>query len=203
MPLDALARIGEPARDAAARPPRQPHDAFARAAPARDVHVVRTNRRRALARALGDRRLGASAQRRAHRLGARPDAGRHGADRRSASDTTRSIRIRTERSRRRKRSTRAIAPLRAFMLRQTRAADVALFERVARRGPEPERRAPITRDRPGLRRRRAAQRICDRLRALSAVRRDRPGGCRDADGAGHDDAQPAGRLAAGEAAACS
>ncbi len=30
------------------------------------------------------------------------------------------------------------------MLRQTRAADVALFERVARRGPEPERRAPIT-----------------------------------------------------------
>jgi flagellar biosynthesis protein FliP len=40
--------------------------------------------------------------------------------------------------------TRALGPLRAFMLRQTRAADVALFERVARRGLEPERRAPIT-----------------------------------------------------------
>ncbi len=30
------------------------------------------------------------------------------------------------------------------MLRQTRAADVALFERVAHRAPEPERQAPIT-----------------------------------------------------------
>ena len=39
---------------------------------------------------------------------------------------------------------RAIAPLRSFMLRQTRAADVALFERVARRAPEPAERAPIT-----------------------------------------------------------
>ncbi len=39
---------------------------------------------------------------------------------------------------------RAIAPLRSFMLRQTRAADVALFERVARRAPEPAQRAPIT-----------------------------------------------------------
>ncbi len=39
---------------------------------------------------------------------------------------------------------RAIWPLRAFMLRQTRAADVALFERVARRGLEPQQRAPIT-----------------------------------------------------------
>jgi flagellar biosynthetic protein FliP len=40
--------------------------------------------------------------------------------------------------------TRAIEPLRSFMLRQTRSADVVLFERVARRGPEPEERAPIT-----------------------------------------------------------
>jgi flagellar biosynthetic protein FliP len=40
--------------------------------------------------------------------------------------------------------TRAIEPLRSFMLRQTRASDVAVFERVARRAPEPERRAPIT-----------------------------------------------------------
>jgi flagellar biosynthetic protein FliP len=39
---------------------------------------------------------------------------------------------------------RAIAPLRSFMLRQTRAADVALFERIARRSPEPARRVPIT-----------------------------------------------------------
>jgi flagellar biosynthetic protein FliP len=39
---------------------------------------------------------------------------------------------------------RAIQPLRAFMLRQTRAADVALFERIARRGLEPEQRAPTT-----------------------------------------------------------
>jgi flagellar biosynthesis protein FliP len=40
--------------------------------------------------------------------------------------------------------TRAIAPLRTFMLRQTRSADVALFERVARRPVEPLRSAPIT-----------------------------------------------------------
>jgi flagellar biosynthetic protein FliP len=40
--------------------------------------------------------------------------------------------------------TRAIEPLRSFMLRQTRASDVAVFERVAHRAPEPERRAPIT-----------------------------------------------------------
>jgi flagellar biosynthetic protein FliP len=40
--------------------------------------------------------------------------------------------------------TRAIAPLRSFMLRQTRAADVAIFERVARRPSEPVVRAPIT-----------------------------------------------------------
>jgi flagellar biosynthetic protein FliP len=39
---------------------------------------------------------------------------------------------------------RAIDPLRSFMLRQTRAADVAIFERVARRRPEPASRAPIT-----------------------------------------------------------
>ncbi|MBV8531420.1 MAG: flagellar type III secretion system pore protein FliP [Candidatus Eremiobacteraeota bacterium] len=39
---------------------------------------------------------------------------------------------------------RAIAPLRAFMLRQTRAVDIALFERVARRRPEPAERAPTT-----------------------------------------------------------
>jgi flagellar biosynthetic protein FliP len=39
---------------------------------------------------------------------------------------------------------RAIEPLRAFMLRQTRSADVALFERVARRRPESERLAPIS-----------------------------------------------------------
>jgi flagellar biosynthetic protein FliP len=39
---------------------------------------------------------------------------------------------------------RAIDPLRSFMLRQTRAADIAIFERVARRRPEPAARAPIT-----------------------------------------------------------
>jgi flagellar biosynthesis protein FliP len=39
---------------------------------------------------------------------------------------------------------RAIAPLRSFMLRQARAADVALFERVARRAPEPASRVPLT-----------------------------------------------------------
>jgi flagellar biosynthesis protein FliP len=40
--------------------------------------------------------------------------------------------------------TRALGPLRSFMLRQTRAADVALFERIARRPIEPAQRAPIT-----------------------------------------------------------
>jgi flagellar biosynthesis protein FliP len=40
--------------------------------------------------------------------------------------------------------TRTIAPLRSFMLRQTHAADVAMFERIARRRPEPARQAPIT-----------------------------------------------------------
>ena len=39
---------------------------------------------------------------------------------------------------------RAARPLRDFMLRQTRRADIALFERVARRGPEPPQRAPLT-----------------------------------------------------------
>lgn len=35
-------------------------------------------------------------------------------------------------------------PLRDFMLRQTRVADIALFERVAARTPEPADRAPMT-----------------------------------------------------------
>jgi flagellar biosynthesis protein FliP len=35
-------------------------------------------------------------------------------------------------------------PLRDFMLRQTRLADIALFERVAARAPEPADRAPMT-----------------------------------------------------------
>lgn len=39
---------------------------------------------------------------------------------------------------------RAAQPLRSFMLRQARLADVALFERVARRHPEPSERAPLT-----------------------------------------------------------
>ena len=40
--------------------------------------------------------------------------------------------------------TRAMGPFRSFMLRQTRAADVALFDRVAHRALEPERQAPMT-----------------------------------------------------------
>jgi flagellar biosynthesis protein FliP len=39
---------------------------------------------------------------------------------------------------------RAVVPLRSFMLRQTRSADVALFEHIARRHSEPPQRAPIT-----------------------------------------------------------
>jgi flagellar biosynthesis protein FliP len=39
---------------------------------------------------------------------------------------------------------RAEEPLRAFMLRQTRTADLALFERVARRRSEPSADAPMT-----------------------------------------------------------
>ncbi|HEY6326909.1 MAG TPA: flagellar type III secretion system pore protein FliP [Candidatus Cybelea sp.] len=39
---------------------------------------------------------------------------------------------------------RAMGPLRSFMLRQARAADVSLFERVARRRPEPEQNAPLS-----------------------------------------------------------
>jgi len=38
---------------------------------------------------------------------------------------------------------RASTPLRAFMLRQTRHADIALFERVAHRPPETPERAPL------------------------------------------------------------
>jgi flagellar biosynthesis protein FliP len=38
---------------------------------------------------------------------------------------------------------RSIVPLRAFMLRQTRSADVVLFERIAHRRPEPAARVPI------------------------------------------------------------
>jgi flagellar biosynthesis protein FliP len=40
--------------------------------------------------------------------------------------------------------TRGLVPLRTFMLRQARVADVALFERIARRRAEPAERAPIT-----------------------------------------------------------
>jgi flagellar biosynthesis protein FliP len=40
--------------------------------------------------------------------------------------------------------TRAMAPLRSFMSRQTRTADVSLFERIAHRPTEPQWRAPIT-----------------------------------------------------------
>lgn len=39
---------------------------------------------------------------------------------------------------------RAIVPLRSFMLRQTRAADLAVFERIARRPSETQAQAPIT-----------------------------------------------------------
>ncbi len=39
--------------------------------------------------------------------------------------------------------TRALRPLKSFMLRQARSADVRLFERVARRAPEPAERAPL------------------------------------------------------------
>jgi flagellar biosynthetic protein FliP len=39
---------------------------------------------------------------------------------------------------------RGVAPLRGFMLRQTRGADVALFERIAHRPAEPMQRVPIT-----------------------------------------------------------
>jgi len=39
---------------------------------------------------------------------------------------------------------RAARPLQSFMLRQTRVADIALFERVAHRAPEAARRAPVT-----------------------------------------------------------
>jgi flagellar biosynthetic protein FliP len=39
---------------------------------------------------------------------------------------------------------RAATPLRAFMLRQTRSADIALFERIARRGHAAPGAAPIT-----------------------------------------------------------
>jgi flagellar biosynthetic protein FliP len=38
---------------------------------------------------------------------------------------------------------RAVAPLRTFMLRQTRSSDVALFSRVARREPERSESAPM------------------------------------------------------------
>jgi flagellar biosynthesis protein FliP len=40
--------------------------------------------------------------------------------------------------------TRTIGPLRSFMLRQTRAADVELFERVAHRASQPSWKAPLT-----------------------------------------------------------
>jgi flagellar biosynthetic protein FliP len=39
---------------------------------------------------------------------------------------------------------RAVEPLRAFMLRQARLADVRLFDRIAHRLPEPADRAPLT-----------------------------------------------------------
>jgi flagellar biosynthesis protein FliP len=38
---------------------------------------------------------------------------------------------------------RAVAPIDAFMLRQARSSDIAMFERVARRAPDPPQRAPF------------------------------------------------------------
>ncbi|HTX59478.1 MAG TPA: flagellar type III secretion system pore protein FliP [Verrucomicrobiae bacterium] len=38
---------------------------------------------------------------------------------------------------------RAMLPLRAFMLRQTRLEDIALFERIAHRSPEPPQNVPV------------------------------------------------------------
>jgi flagellar biosynthesis protein FliP len=40
--------------------------------------------------------------------------------------------------------TRAVSPLRSFMLRQTRAADIELFETVAHRAPRVDRALPLT-----------------------------------------------------------
>ena len=88
-------------------------------------------------------------------------------------------------SRSRRRSTRAIAPLtRVHAAADAGSADVRLFERVARRAPSPPNVRRMHRARSGLRRGRTAQRLRDRLRALSAVRRDRLGGGGDVDGLG-------------------
>lgn len=79
----------DPARDARATWPAAGHAARpdcgarahrARTVRARDDHVVRAHRRRALARALGDRRELAAAQRRAHGARAYADVRRHVAD---------------------------------------------------------------------------------------------------------------------------
>src|SRR5580704_5252001 len=123
LAIDATRRTlstAKPPRHGAARLARRAHVALPGTALAGDVHVVRTHRRGSLARPFRDRGVRASAQRNALTPYSR-----------GAISSSQAL-------------TRAIEPLRSFMLRQTRSADVVLFERVARRGPEPEERAPIT-----------------------------------------------------------
>ncbi|STJ85735.1 flagellar biosynthetic protein FliP [Escherichia coli] len=81
-------------------------------------------------------------------------------------------------------------PLREFMLRQTREADLGLFARLANtgplQGPEPCRCAFCSR----LRDQRVENRISDRLHDFHPFFDYRPGDCQRVDGIGDDDGPP-------------
>ena len=75
-------------------------------------------------------------------------------------------------------------PLREFMLRQTREADLGLFARLANTGPLQAHFAP------GLRDQRVENRISDRLHDFHPFFDYRPGDCQRVDGIGDDDGSP-------------
>ena len=160
--LDARRAPGLAARDLG-----RAHPARYRALSLRDDDLVRPHRRRPVARALGTRRFVAPAERRAHGPRARADLRRHDADPRARLARGRPPYAAGRISQTRMLE-RAFVPLRDFMLRQTHAKDLAAL-RPARACARPDRAGRLAGGAfAGLRRGRAAQRVRNRLRALSA-----------------------------------
>ena len=86
---------------------------------------------------------------------------------------------------------RASAPIRSFMLRQTREADLALFYDAAKMAfPKTEEEVPAAHRRAGLRGERADDVVPDGRPRAPAVSRHRPRGVVDLDVARHDDGSP-------------
>ena len=143
--MDAILQLSRPRpRRAAARHSGRAHAADAGALHPGPLDVIRAYRGRAFARSLRDRRIDVATQQGADRPRAGADLRDHDAD------------VRDDRARRDpsvcRRASLAVGipgargePLRAFMLRQTKVHDIAVFARVAHRpAGESPARAPVT-----------------------------------------------------------